>query len=481
MNFLWSIFYLLLSIGFILIYVALFASVPLMIYYITFANCNWLRRERHYFWSGVKFLVITALSVGIPFGYLNVYFLRVKGLPHDELAWVFQVKFAIMLGLCFFYGCLLINVFLIDREKKKKSETNTFFSQYYRGKAAKKIALGIIVVCLTVYAVQRGKWMGKDNANLEAKEYWVAGQVLNGFRMVLTTAINPDVPIMVPLNWVQQKIYDEGVSFIPPKDGEIGVWNNAWFLYPYSRMNREPLMGRYKLMTAFLDKAWFSLKAMATRPYADHQMEVEHYYRDFVALAVTYDLDRGWYSGSLFGSANRMAQMPKHVQRARDLSRWLLDLRKKWAASPKTKSFIDKHPKLLAMQQYVLSFELMYVIDGEIFAREFKCNDQAVQLYVKNRKEFVDSETGLAAYKRMKSKSQAKLLYKWMVNDYSSRSTKYVLKHFCGIMVAGKEDNSYDESFAKYEKMTAAEEAERSAMNNYSDEIRILREMFHER
>jgi len=56
----------------------------------------------------------------------------------------------------------------------------------------------------------------------------------------------------------------------------------------------------------------------------------------------------------------------------------------------------------------------------------------------------------------------------------SARSTKYGIKRFCGVVVAGKEDNSYYESFGKYHHRTAEEQAEYVAQANYWDEIKIL-------
>ncbi len=63
----------------------------------------------------------------------------------------------------------------------------------------KKLLYSCLAVTLifhvSIYASQHLKWCGEDNANLQAKEYFVAGQPLAGLRLVLTTFINPDNPI----------------------------------------------------------------------------------------------------------------------------------------------------------------------------------------------------------------------------------------------------------------------------------------------
>lgn len=77
-----------------------------------------------------------------------------------------------------------------------------------------------------LYAGQREKWMGPENAHLEAKEYWVAGQVLYGTRLMLSRFFYPDYPLLYPLNQLQRAIYNRGVRYLPDNDGEIGVWMN---------------------------------------------------------------------------------------------------------------------------------------------------------------------------------------------------------------------------------------------------------------
>ena len=59
------------------------------------------------------------------------------------------------------------------------------------------------------------------------------------------------------------------------------------FYYHYHRLNRVAFktinwMGTSPATVTLLDKWWRCLEDMATKPYGDKQMEVEHYYQDYV-------------------------------------------------------------------------------------------------------------------------------------------------------------------------------------------------------
>ncbi|WP_448875121.1 hypothetical protein [Desulfobulbus propionicus] len=351
-----------------------------------------------------------------------------------------------------------------------------------------RIALIFVVFAsLSAYAKQRVKWIGEDNANLKAKEYWVSGQVLNGFRQALTTVIHPEVFIMFPANSLQWAIYQQGVKQFPEKDGEVGVWQNAWFHCHYYKKGRRQLglnTGTSSdKMRLLLDQWWFCLETMATCPFADKQMEEEHYYRDYPALAFSYEQYKGFYSYKKVGSAQRLAMMPKHVNRSRLLSRWLWELPSKWQVSPKALAFNVAHPKIVALLQADLLLELQALIQGEVHERKFACDNESVKRYVTTRTEFVAPLDGLPAYKRMKENDQGNRLYEIVIDGPGPRSTKYILSHYCQIDVAGQEDNNkrrYIE-IGKLLNRTADEQASHLSKLNYSEEVEILEEQFHGR
>lgn len=372
----------------------------------------------------------------------------------------------------------------------RSRETAAVDSPFWRAGDRKRIRSAIVIAVIagmTAYVNQRVTWMGEDNAHLQAKEYYVSGQVLNGFRQALTTVIHPDLFVMYPANALQWAIYSQGSKKLPENDGEIGVWQNVWFHSHYSKK------GRWQLglnsgessdkMRRLLDQWWFCLETMATRPFADKQMEEEHYLRDYPALAFSYESCKGFYSYKKIGSAQRLAMMPEYVARSRQLSRWLWELPGKWQASPKAREFNAANPKIVALLQTDLLLELISLIQGEIHERKFGCDNESIQRYFAARKEFVEPVDGLPAYRRLKEKDQGKWLYEIVIEDPGARSTKYIITHYCGIEVAGKEDNNKREyvEIGKLHNRTADEEADHAAMVGYFQEVQILEEQFNGR
>ena len=489
-HFLWSIFFLVLTMALVLAYVAAFASVLFMVHFIAIhdwrdmAADDRVTSDRMIFIGG-KFFLYLLIAAGIAFcvDYIDYRFFNygVTGYQHSAVA--AAASRDILIFFMIFILFLVINTLKIQRNLI----AGTSFSHYYHTSLFRKMIVACLVCMLSVYVIQLQKWTGKDNANLEAKQYWVAGQVLNGFRLVLTTFIHPEIPIMVPANLLQQWIYNKGTQYLPANDGEIGVWQNSWFHYHYSKRGRKPLYIRggkpSDLMVKLLDQEWFCLQTMATKPFADSQMKEEHYYRDYVSLALSYSFYKGYYSGWLTGSSSRMAQMPEHVQRTRQLSQWLWDLHEKWQKSQKMKTFLQEHPKLEVMYQLVQSLELSALIQGEIYARTFDCNNQSISRYITIRKNFYERSPGhLPPYLRMKDKKQRDWIYYMIISQTGARSTKYVITHYCGYEVAGKEDiKIYEDSYlsGKMKNMTLTEKAEQAAKDNYMDEIKILKEMYH--
>lgn len=369
-------------------------------------------------------------------------------------------------------------------EKQSIEQKKVLFWSKKRKKVAISLAIFVSAVSLTIYAKERIKWMGDDNGNLGAKNYYVSGQVLNSFRTILTNFVHPEIPVMAPLRSLQWVIYNQGVDQLPVNDGEVGVWQNQWFHNHYSKKNRQELFLKNNKPTetfrARLDQWWFCLESMATGSYADKQMEEEHYYLDYPSLALSYYFHKGFYANHYAGSAHKLALIAKHVERAKILSNWLWELQPKWQQSSKTMAFIKNNPKLEAMYLYVLQAELTHYLQGTINQHQFSCDNIAIRRYVKARQQFVEPENGRPAYKRMKSGDQANRLYNWSIDNAQARSIRYVLRHYCGVEVVGKEDNSRYASWAKHDGQTPDQESEDRAKLNFQDEIKILERQFNE-
>lgn len=405
------------------------------------------------------------------------------------LFWFFMV--IVMIGLYVGVAYLLFMVIRFYRARKRANlETGWDDPVFWMSVDFKRLRAACIIVLaasMTAYISQRIKWMGEDNANLKAKEYWVSGQVLNGFRQALTTVIHPDMFIMWPAEGLQRLIYGMGSWQLPENDGEIGVWQNVWFNYHYIKKGRRNLgvnTGESSnKMRRILDQWWFSLEAMGSRPFADRQMEEEHYLRDYPALAFWYRMYAGFYTKKLIASASRLANIPKHVERYSRLSKWLYELPTKWQSSVKARNFNATHPKVVALAQTALIRTLQALIQGEIYERKFSCTNESIQRYVAARKDFIDGINGLPAYKTMADRKQGDRLWRIAIDLPGARSAKYVIRYYCGIDVAGKEDNNKRQyiEIGKLLNRSPDEQADSRARANWDDEIKILEGQFDER
>lgn len=188
-----------------------------------------------------------------------------------------------LVGIYVLIPCLFIPVIqrCIAFFKKDKRTEEWLWPYLWFLLPEKRKAAGIVVAMITlffasVYIHQRIIWTGEDNANLNAKEYFVAGQPLNGIRQILCKYIHPENPTLLPLNLLQQLIYNQGVRYLPEDDGERGVWDDLWFYRYYIDGMKKPYgTNSYKPshdMRRLLDRMYQSITIIATQPMADRQM-----------------------------------------------------------------------------------------------------------------------------------------------------------------------------------------------------------------
>jgi len=345
---------------------------------------------------------------------------------------------------------------------------------------AKRIAYIALIVSLafhlTIYVTNRIEWCGSDNANFAAKEYFVAGQPLAGLRLVLTTVINPDNPVMSPLNALQQLIYNQGTQLLPKNDGEIGTWTDSWLNYPYIRRmwvpyktsKREPSYRMRKL----LDRTWFAMEAMSTKPFADKQMAYEMYQLNFPRSAFYYIIKDGYYADRYIGSSFELLKEPDYIRRCRLLYEWSALLRNRWIKQDNYETIKKSHPKIEALRQVVELDRLEDLIRSSIYSGEFSCDNPYIPLYVETRREFVDEKAENHVLKQLRrtEKRQAEDLYAIGVEGVAPAFLKYLLKQYCGVEILG------DRSFGYKNREADKREVISQIKRLFRNEIKILEE-----
>ena len=306
----------------------------------------------------------------------------------------------------------------------------------------KKITILVSAILCLLYVQQRIKWMGEDNANLTAKEYFVAGQVLAGIRFAVVRVQHPENPLVLPLNALQKAIYRQGIKHLPVDDGEIGVWTDLWLLYPYNLRLRLPYFVDVKSdkpspkMRRLLDQCWFALEKMATGTYADRQIKIEHYYRNFPALAVYYETYDGFYADRYIGSARVNLKKEGFVSRLETLLTWLDDLGNRWRQDGVYEKIVTEHPIVEAYRRIIRLSILQELLSAIIFKGRFKCDHVYVNRlhdeYVDLLSEDIRKNYLLNLYSREKSRQQTARNF-YVEHVYSSRGNfgKVVLKNKC--------------------------------------------------
>ena len=341
------------------------------------------------------------------------------------------------------------------RRYRPQRRKDLVYDRSWRLKFKKKfwafLMIASVFACSSVYIKQRIEWTGKDNAHLTAKEYWVSGQVLAVIRYALVRVLHPDNILLWPSNRLQECIYKKGIQYLPKEDGEIAVWTDAWFLYPYSRKGLLPKVSvenqhgwhlidpvfktekKIPKIICHLDRCWNTMEAMATKNYEDKQMMVQNYYRNFPRLAMYYHAYDGFYMGKYLGSSEYLLNDPFHQNRLIQLLKWLEDLKACWEKYGIYKIMRDRYTVVEAGRQVLRLSVLQDLLNVLINRKEFRCD----HLWVKKlHQSYLDlmsddaSENILLRYLKV-NRNQASLMYKQNVYTLNGEECQYILKRFC--------------------------------------------------
>lgn len=263
----------------------------------------------------------------------------------------------------------------------------------------------IFVYHLALYTSQRFEWMGEDNAHLNAKEYWAAGSPLYVVRIAAARYTHPDIPVFGPLHQLQQAIYDRGVRHLPEGDGEIGVWTDLWFCYPYLLTFREPygtdVQTPSPAMRQLLDKVWFSIETMASKPMADTQMKRQHYARNLPRSMFYYLINRGYYEDNQIRSRPATMRDPEQLRRFRAIANYQQELHDYWVGEGLFQPLLETAPKLEATRLTVANIVYMDLIVASIYSRTFRCDDPVIERYLAARKAFGGDAPDGDAWRRL--------------------------------------------------------------------------------
>lgn len=363
---------------------------------------------------------------------------------------------------------------------------------FFKGLGKKTLRLFIFVFCaiaafnIAFYINQRSDWMGDDNAHYKAKEYYVAGQVLYLYRSFLTKFIHPDIFILSPLSFLQDSIYKTGIKYLPDNDGEIGVWTDQWLVYPYSKKSRLPwnytkYVNKHQKapkLIELLDRSWFAIESMATKPFADRQMYEQHYLRNFPGMVFYYSLNDGFYIGNITGSLFKLSTIPEFIQRSENILIWLEELKSNWQKSERTLAFLKEEPRVEALRQAAFAINAKFILISRIDTGRFVCDDPYWKMFKEVRRDYSHGESGVPAVARMRDRETAERLKYIIADGEGSKFDWWVLHHYCDMDIGG-DINWEDEIRGSENVKKPFEEFLVNRFFNYQKQLDLLEEQFN--
>ncbi len=380
----------------------------------------------------------------------------------------------VSMGITLLYFLVPISLILLFRVVwlRRKGKLATLWSiSAWKSIISAKVAI-YLLVCFVgfhamLYVKLRWEFMGEDNANLVAKEYFVAGQMVNAPLSIGSRFIHPENLLLKPYWLLQEKIYEVGIEYLPEKDGEKAVWRQKWFLHPYVR-NHHKTKDWTNLkyspdMVELLDDIWQAMEVMATSDFADSQMQYNQYYRNFPGMASYWTINKDQYFEKSFGSAWLMAEDSFLIDRTAQLVSWLMELEEKWQETEYTQGLINEHPIIRVLHQGTLMGSFFMLIHKDIINKSFRCENDYVLMYRDVRNRFAAPKSPLFSLPSQKRKGHKEA---YIDSEYA-HFFKRTLKQYCGYEIAGKEKPSMFDSH------------DSSVRHLFKKEYVILEEIFH--
>ena len=295
-----------------------------------------------------------------------------------------------------------------------------------------------ILANMTFYEKERFHWINDEHSNLKAKEYYILGDMVFFYRKVLNIFFVADSPVMLPLNNLQELIYNEGIKYLPKDDGEIAIWRYKFFLYFYVRRNYLPEqhLDNSKIISQkrvkVLDDMYEIIETLATKDINDSEMN-QMKYKIFPLLVSSYGLGQGNYFGSKSGyyKIKKLMQSKKHMIRMEKIIDWLIKFKSEW--SDELKNSIEKYNPMIVVAHYFALIDLTErIIDKDLTINGvFRCDNPYINLYIKSRKEIYGDGENTALF-RLK-KGQDKMLYRMIFTTHLSKSLVYLIHNKCNI------------------------------------------------
>ena len=289
-----------------------------------------------------------------------------------------------------------------------------------------------------VYSNQRRIWMGEDSEHHLAKEYWVAGEVVNKTRMSLNQILSVDSCFLKPYIHIQKKLFRLGSELLPQNDGEIHLWHAKWFVYPYTRKLSRPSGVGNKVyesrMVELLDDCWEILEGLIQKNIADQKIK-DAAELIYPSIAHYYSIYQGHYTGKFSLSRTRIGKSEKHRKRNYQLLLWLDTLKSSWEELGKTDQILRNYPFVAMAYQVTVHDTLKRIVLFLPFERRFDCEHGMVQRLLKEYYKIMSPDPKINWVLNLKYTNQEQSIIAYSTTVYSAKGSaiNYIMDDICGM------------------------------------------------
>jgi len=354
---------------------------------------------------------------------------------------IFYFIIAAIVALIYILFIVVIIIYLKKcfTEKRMVVVNINMIKSFFSSKTLHIFLLFFIGFNYFMYSAQRSEWINKSTIHHNAKEYFVASIPIAFYKKVLDIFVTPDSIIMKPFNILSKLLYDKGVVLLPENDGEKYYWQYRIFNYWYIRgagymPNYDPYHPKPITVEQqqILDSMYEVAKGLATSKIKDKVINREKY-KAFIAVLHYYNPKRlmqyAQYIVSRLSDAERVAlKNTKYISRAKQILKWTIKFQKEYKKDKFLVQSIEKDNPILGMDYIVIIHDMVdKLIFKMIIDHKFNCNSKYINIY-QNILEKLKNNTSL--FFRL-SQSQQKIIYNYIINDYTSYLNKYIIYKQC--------------------------------------------------
>ncbi len=265
---------------------------------------------------------------------------------------------------------------------------------------------GVVIVIAIIFLINwffynslHDRWINGNHPNHTAKEYFILGEMVYFYRMLIAKVFYIHGPALSPLNNLQFYLTEKGMSYIPQNDGEGAFWRFK-HLYSYDILKSNyPDDGTPITVDAvspawvkLLDDIYNTMEALGTKQIADKDIDRERY-KAIPFLAHYYSINKTYLVGNL-PNPKRKIRYVNHrdlIDRHKRIVTWLTMCKTYWNNHPETLNVIRfKSPHIAMMYYDAIIDSSNYILHRELLDGTFRCDSFYTHLYVEKRKEFID-------------------------------------------------------------------------------------------